>query len=320
MFVLIIVVVILVTLMGLVFHLTQPVIPAGRNTPGVPIDPNRLEAHVRTLSERLGPRDEAHPENLERVAAYIRNEMQQAGGEVVDQPYRVLGTPYRNVIARFGPGTDERLVVGAHYDTAGPFPGADDNASGIAALIELAHRLGDTGPSLTVELVAFTLEEPPHFRTPQMGSAVHATALRQQGVKVRLMMALEMLGYFSTAPGSQHYPLPLLKLLYPSRGDFIAVVGQLDQPRAVRRVKRAMQGVEGLSVRSINAPRFLPGVDFSDHLNYWEAGYPAVMITDTAFYRNPHYHTPHDTPDTLDYPRMARVVEGLHIAILALAR
>jgi hypothetical protein len=129
-----------------------------------------------------------------------------------------------------------------------------------------------------------------------------------------------MLGYFTDMPGSQHYPHPLLKLFYPSRGNFIAVVGKLDQPLIVRHVKSAMRDASKLPVYSINAPRWVPGIDFSDHRNYWDAGYDAVMITDTAFYRNPNYHTPHDTPDTLDYTRMAMVVQGVYAAVLALAR
>ncbi|MDQ2695285.1 MAG: M28 family peptidase, partial [Pseudomonadota bacterium] len=280
----------------LAVHLAQPVLLSGEiHPPPVAVDPARLEAHVRTLSERLVPRDAAHPQNLDRAAAYIRGELQRAGGAVEDQPYAVHGRTYRNVIARFGAETAERIVVGAHYDTDGPYPGADDNASGVAALIELAYLLGRAPPPLTVELVAYTLEEMPYFRTPHMGSAVHAASLKGQGIALRLMISLEMLGYYSTAPGSQRYPLPVLKLLYPDRGDFIAVVGKLDQPGVVRRVKRAMQTAASLPVYSINAPRSLVGVDFSDQLNYWEAGYPAVMITDTAFYRNPHYHTAQDT-------------------------
>jgi Zn-dependent M28 family amino/carboxypeptidase len=280
----------------------------------------RLKAHVRKLSEDLAPRDWAHPDWLERAADYIRGEFQAAGGGVADQPYTVGGRTYRNVIASFGPETQERVVVGAHYDAAGPLPGADDNASGVAGLLELARLLGASPPLLRVELVAFSLEEPPFFRTGGMGSAVHARSLKEQGVPVRAMISLEMIGYFSDLDGSQQLPSPLLKALYPSRGDFIAVVGKLDQVRLVRRVKRAMLGAAPLPVYSINAPRAVPGVDFSDQLNYWEAGYDALMITDTAFYRNPNYHTARDTAGTLDYARMAMVVDGVHAAVLNLSR
>jgi hypothetical protein len=288
------------------------------------VDPARLEAHVRALAETFVPRDAAHPENLDRAAAYIRRELAAAGGRVEDQQFQAGGATYRNVIARFGPGTRERIVVGAHYDAAGPYPGADDNASGVAGLIELARLLGTSaGKSALktqVELVAFTLEEPPYFASSAMGSAVHAQSLRRQGVPVRAMLALEMIGYFSDAPGSQQFPLPSLKLLYPSTGNFITVAGKLGQGALVRRIKRAMASASPLGVESISAPASLPGISLSDHRNYWEAGYPAVMITDTAFYRNDNYHGATDTPDTLDYERMARVVQGVRAAVTDLAK
>jgi len=304
------------------FAVTQPVMfrrPAGDHRP--PVDAARLEAHVRMLSETFAPRDEGHPENLDRVAAYLRKEFERANAAAVsEQPYESRGQTYRNVIASFGPRTKDLIVVGAHYDTAGALPGADDNASGVAGLIELAYLLGKTPPSARVELVAFALEEPPYFRSPLMGSAVHAASLKARGFAVRAMLSLEMIGYFSDQPDSQQYPVSVLKAVYPSRGNFIAVVGKIDQGRVVRRVKQAMMEASPLPVYSITAPRSIPGVDFSDHLNYWNEGYDALMITDTAFYRNPHYHTSTDTPDTLDYRRMASVVQGVHAAVLSLTK
>jgi Zn-dependent M28 family amino/carboxypeptidase len=283
------------------------------------VSPARLEAHVRALSERFAPRDHRHPENLDRAAAYVGEEFDQAGGAVAFQSFPAGGATYRNVIASFGPDTPERIVVGAHYDAAGPHPAADDNASGVAGLIELSHLLGRASLPIRVELVAYPLEEPPFFRTGQMGSAVHAGSLRREGVRVRAMLALEMIGYFSDAAGSQSFPVGILRAFYPSRGNFVLVAGQMGQGSLVRRVKRAMRGGSALPVRSINAPRWIPGIDFSDHVNYWDAGYDAAMITDTAFYRNPYYHTARDTPETLDYARMAMVVQGVYAAVLALA-
>lgn len=288
---------------------------------GVPaVDPARLEAHVRMLAETFVPRDGAHPENLDRAAAYIRGELESAGGRVEVQPFRVRGTAYQNVIARFGPETRERIVVGAHYDAAGPYPGADDNASGVAGLIELARLLGKTPLKTQVEMVAYSLEEPPHFAGSMMGSAVHADSLRRQGVPLRAMICLEMIGYFTDAPESQRFPTAALKPFYPSTGNFITVAGKLGQGSLVRRVRKAMRSASPLGVESISAPASLPGIAFSDHRNYWKAGYPAVMITDTAFYRNDNYHTRRDTPDTLDYRRMAMVVQGLRAAVVELAR
>jgi hypothetical protein len=290
----------------------------GRAAPAV--DPARLEAHVRMLAETFVPRDESHPENLDRVAGYIRAELQAAGGRVEDQPFQVRGTVYRNVIASFGPETRERIVVGAHYDAAGPYPGADDNASGVAGLLELARLLGKNSPRTRVDLVAYSLEEPPHFGGSVMGSAVHAASLREQRVRLRAMIALEMIGYFTDAPHSQRFPLPALKSLYPSTGNFITVAGKLGQGALARRIKKAMRRASPLGVESISAPAALPGISLSDHRNYWMAGYPAVMITDTAFYRNDNYHSASDTPDTLDYRRMAMVVQGLDAAVRELAR
>jgi Zn-dependent M28 family amino/carboxypeptidase len=280
----------------------------------------RLEVHVRHLSETLTPRDAFHPENLERVAAYLRQAFGRNRGRVQDQPFQVGRTTYRNIGAAFGPESKERIVVGAHYDAAGPYPGADDNASGVAGLIELAGLLNAAELPVTVELVAYTLEEPPYFRSENMGSAVHARALKAEGVAVRAMFSLEMIGYFTDAPNSQSFPAPGLSLFYPTTGNFIAVVGKMGQGSMVRKIRKAMSAASPLPVYSISAPRFLPGVDFSDHVNYWEAGYPAVMITDTAFYRNPNYHARSDTADTLDYRRMADVVRGVHAAVRALAQ
>ena len=301
-------------------YLTQPLPMPSRSRAEAPeVSPARLEAHVRALSERFAPRDYRHPENLDGASAYVGGEFERAGGAVAFQSFPAGSATYRNVIASFGPDTPERIVVGAHYDAAGPHPAADDNASGVAGLIELAHLLGRASLPVRVELVAYPLEEPPFFRTGQMGSAVHAGSLRREGVRVRAMLALEMIGYFSDAPGSQAFPVGILRAFYPSRGNFVLVAGQMGQGSLVRRVKRAMRGGSALPVRSINAPRWIPGIDFSDHVNYWDAGYDAAMITDTAFYRNPHYHTARDTPETLDYARMAMVVQGVYAAVLALA-
>jgi Zn-dependent M28 family amino/carboxypeptidase len=199
-------------------------------------------------------------------------------------------------------------------------PGADDNASGVAGLIELARLLGAQPPPVRVELVAFSLEEPPYFGSTGMGSSVHAESLRKQNIRVKAMFSLEMIGYFSDAPNSQHFPAAVLSALYPSTGNFISVVGRVSDWSLVRRTKAAMRNASPLPVYSINAPTFIPGVDFSDQKNYWHAGYSAVMITDTAFYRNRNYHTALDTEEKLDYKRMAMVVEGVYAAVTELAR
>lgn len=310
-------------LAALVVYLVQPVFARPGARPGVAVDRARLEAHVRQLSERLVPRDHANVANLDRAADYVRAELEAAGAATSDQVFAVGGRTYRNVRAFVGPPCPpdgERVVVGAHYDTCGPLPGADDDASGVAGLIELARVLHAAPPALPVELVAFTLEEPPHFRTPDMGSAVHARSLRRDGARVRAMISLEMIGCFRDEPGSQSFPAPLLGAIYPRRGDFVAVVASLGQAGLTRRVKRAMAEASPLPVWSINAPRWVPGIDFSDHLNYWDAGFDAVMVTDTAFCRNVHYHEAGDTADRLDFGRMADVVRGVHAAVVDLAK
>ena len=302
--------------------LTQPLVFAATPRGEIAaVDPKRLEAHVRKLSVELHPRDFVHVENLDKAAAWIKGEMETAGARVSEQEWQVDNLTYRNVVGVFGKEDGARIVVGAHYDAAGETnPGADDNASGVSALIELAHALGKNKDTLKhrVELVAYSLEEPPYFRTKHMGSNVHAASLEAAKADVIAMFSLEMLGYFTDAPKSQAFPSSCLKPFYPSKGNFIAVIGLMGQGGVVRRVKGAMKGASDLPVVSMNGLKAIPGVDFSDHRNYWSRGYPAVMITDTSFYRNPNYHEPTGTAETLDYVRLSKVVQGVHQAVLAL--
>lgn len=317
---LLVLIIVVLIFFAVICWLTQPVFTRQATQAKNLVDPTQLETIVRELSTELVPRDANHVANLDLTAAYIKELLTKAGGTVSEQPYRVEGVSYRNVIANFGPDTPDRMVIGAHYDTAGPLPGADDNASGVAGLIALATLFGKQPPPIRVELVAYSLEEPPFFGTTGMGSSVHAKSLQQANVKVRAMISLEMIGYFSDQPNSQHFPIAPLKAIYPSTGNYIAVVGRLQDGLLVRRVKSCMTAATPLPVYSINAPSSLPGIDFSDQLNYWHAGYDAVMITDTAFYRNLNYHTEHDTYEKLDYKRMALVVEGVYAAVLDLAQ
>src|SRR5215475_8234691 len=307
-------------IVALCLYVTQPLTRGANISAPISVDPTKLETHVRTLSQSFVPRDESHLDNLDRCADYIRGEFERANAQVSEQPFTVDGKTYRNVIADFGPETKEMVVVGAHYDTAGPLPGADDNASGVAGLLELARLLGNGQLPMRVELVAYTLEEPPYFRSEQMGSSMHAKALKQEGAVVRVMFSLEMIGYFSDAPDSQRFPSSAFSLFYPTEGNFISVVGKIGDGMLVRRIKKAMTGATILPVYSINAPRLIPGVDLSDHLSYWRAGYPAVMITDTAFYRNANYHTLDDTSERLDYRRMGQAVEGVYAAVIDMTR
>lgn len=297
---------------------THPVWSSGDRTMNLPVDKTLLRRHVEILSGISPSRSHAHPSSLHVAATYIEEELRRYSDRVEVQPFTVRRDSYRNVSALFGPAEGERIVIGAHYDVCMDQPGADDNASGVAGLLELARLLRDTELRRPVELVAYSLEEPPHFRTEHMGSAHHAKKLYDENVSVLLMISLECIGYFSDLENSQAYPVGLLKWFYPSKADFIAVVGNLGGWGWVREFKSRMKAASTIPVHSINAPSFIPGVDFSDHLNYWKYGFDALMITDTAFFRNANYHEPTDTPATLDYDRMAEVVRGVYGVVTGL--
>ena len=234
------------------------------------------------------------------------------------QQYEVNGATYQNIIGSIGPETASRLIVGAHYDVCGEQAGADDNASAVAGLLEIARLIQVQQPELKqrIDFVGYTLEEPPYFGSKHMGSAVHAKSLNDNNIDVKGMICLEMIGYFSEEENSQDYPIGFLKWFYPNKGNFIAVIGKLGQGQVVRQVKKSMKQVADIDVRSINAPRSLVGIDFSDHRNYWKYDYPAVMINNTAFYRNKNYHETSDTIGTLDFDKMTEVVRGAYWAVV----
>lgn len=305
------IVVIVVVLLVAGILAIQPLVTA-RRWNGEKASSGALESHVRMLAETLpGRGDDA---SMLRVAAdYIHAEFQKHGHPAF-QTFEVFGAEYRNVLLPFDKGASRSIVVGAHYDTYAGLPGADDNASGVAALLELARLLGRASPNINVELVAYALEEPPYFGTRAMGSRRHASS-----AKAELAIVLEMIGYFRDEPGSQHYPLPFLRHLYSDRGNFIALIGRFREIPAVRTMKSAFLGAADIPVYSLTFPPIIPAVTLSDHSSYWAAGAKAVMITDTAFARNPHYHSRDDTPETLDYVRMAEVVNGLYASLFALA-
>lgn len=283
------------------------------------VSQSALRATVDFLAALDPPRNHHHPESLRRAADYIARSLADAGLTPVEQPFVVDGHPYLNVLATVGPRTGPRLIVGAHYDVSGDTPGADDNASAVAGLLELARLAARHQAELPygVDFVAYALEEPPYFRTANMGSRIHAESLRASNTPVRGMIALEMIGYYSDRQGSQRYPLSLLRLIYPDRGNFIAVIGNFGSSGLVIEVAGSMRAA-AIPVRTLRGPTSIRGVDFSDHLNYWALGYDAVMVTDTAFYRNPHYHRPTDTAGTLSFELMAEVVWGVWLAILTM--
>jgi len=306
----IIVFLIICILLGCV-AITRPNLPTNSlSTLNNSVSPEALRTHVQYLSESCLPRDHENINNLNKAASYIENEFITSAEHVELQPFTANGETYKNVIGIYGPESEEVYIIGAHYDAFVAFPGADDNASGVAGLIELGNLLGKTPLKSRIILVAYTLEEPPYFRTDKMGSAVHAQSLVANNTNVKLMISLEMIGYFSDAEGSQEYPHPIMRWLYPNKGNYIAIIDKMFANNA-RAIKKAINTYSSVPAYSINAPKSIPGIDFSDHMNYWNSNYPAVMVTDTAFYRNKNYHTPEDTFEKLDYKKMAQVVFGV---------
>ncbi|RMD70007.1 MAG: M20/M25/M40 family metallo-hydrolase [Gammaproteobacteria bacterium] len=278
-----------------------------------------VQAHVEALAGAIGERHLGRPEALEAAAAYIEATWQRQGHGVRRQTYRASGIPCANLEVTLQGRTPEILLVGAHYDTVPGSPGADDNASGVAALLAISRILAQERLAKTLRFVAFVNEEPPFFFRQAMGSMVYAREARRRGDAIRLMVSLEMLGFYSDAPGSQRYP-PLFRYFYPDKGNFIAFVSNFRSRRAMIELFKAFTAHADVPAEHVATFAFIPGVAWSDHLSFWRQGYRALMVTDTAFYRNPHYHTPRDTPDTLDYPRLAKVAEGLAGALGNLAR
>ncbi|WP_299455558.1 M28 family peptidase [uncultured Microscilla sp.] len=287
----------------------------------IPVSKERLYADVQKLTSVYPPRNYQNLESLNAIAHYIHEEYKKWDCLTEVQTYDAEGNTYQNLIASFGVGYNTRIVLGAHYDVCGDQPGADDNASAVAGLLEVGRLIDQLQPSLNcrVDLVAYTLEEPPFFQTPLQGSAVHARSMSQNKVDIKAMICLEMIGYYSDKPNSQQFPIPELAAIYPSVGNFIVVVGKTGEETLVQEVKTSMKQVANIDVQAINAPPQMVGITFSDHASYWNEGYPAVMINNTSFYRNPHYHETTDTIDTLDFDKMTEVVRGVYQAVVNLA-
>ncbi|TNF55457.1 M28 family peptidase [bacterium] len=278
---------------------------------------NNLKKIVHRLSRDIGSRGYLQLDALRKTSDYIVSELKQYGYTVSLHPYTFQGNTYSNLSVEIrGEKSPEKiLIIGAHYDTVTGTPGADDNASGIAGLLELARILYNRSFDKTVRFVAFTLEEPPLFRSKSMGSYVYARSLNRKGEDIEGMICLEMIGYFTDKPESQFFPLPFFKWFYPEKGNFITLVSNMQSKGFLTKIKRAFKKGTSLPVESISTVSIIPGIDFSDHRSFWKFGYNALMVTDTAFFRNPNYHGKGDTAETLDYERMAEVVLGLKSAI-----
>ena len=297
----------------------------------------RLQRHVQRLAGEIGERHVEQHAALQEAASYIESELQAVGGgakprggegpaeagryAVGSQTFNVRRRPVRNVEAEIKGASrpNEIVVIGAHYDSVPGCPGADDNATGVAALIELARSLLATPPARTVRFVGFVNEELPFFQTTQMGSLRYAATSRERGEQIVAMISVESVGYYADAPGSQQYPFPF-NLFYPTTGDFIAFVANVGSRPLLHQAMRSFRDHARLPSEGAAAPGWMEGIGWSDQWAFWQHGYRAIMVTDTAPFRNPHYHTAGDTPGTIDYPRMARLVAGLSRVVEDLAK
>ncbi|HET7747255.1 MAG TPA: M28 family peptidase, partial [Vicinamibacteria bacterium] len=280
---------------------------------------DRLRAHVEHLAGRIGERNVWAPRELEAAAVYVEEQLGAAGDPVERHEFSAEGARVRNVVAeRRGSDPAAIVVVGAHYDSVLGSPGANDNASGVAALLEIARLLRGRPLRSTVHFAGFVNEEPPFFLSDEMGSLQYARRCRSRGETVAAMLSLETIGRYFEAEGSQRYPFPL-SALYPSTADFIAFVGDLRSRPLLRRVIGRFRAAARFPSEGAALPEAVPGVGWSDHWSFWQNGYPAVLVTDTAPYRDPAYHTADDRPANVDYDRLARVTRGLAEVVADLA-
>ncbi len=272
----------------------------------------RFATHVAVLCRNPAGRNFIEKQGLESARKYIAEQFQASGYQVEFQEYQLSGDVVANIEVTHTGTThpDEIIIVGAHYDAVFGAPGANDNGSGVAAMLELADRFKDKNFPRTVRFVAFVNEEPPNFMTGDMGSYVYAKRAAKEKDNIIAMFALETIGYFRDETGSQHYP-PFFNLFYPNKGNFIAFVGNLGSRKFVTKSIRLFREHAAFPSEGLAAPAIIPGVSWSDHWSFWKHGYPAIMITDTAPYRYPYYHSPEDTPDKVDYEKMVLVVKGL---------
>lgn len=280
---------------------------------------DQLRRHVQMLAGTIGERNVWRPRKLREAADFIEKSLAPFGAQVRRHGYQVEGENCENLELEI-PGRSRReeiIVVGAHYDSVSGSPGANDNGSGVAGLLTLAERLARVEPARTLRLVAFVNEEPPFFQTNTMGSRVYARQARQKGERIVAMLSLETMGYYTDAPGTQKYPFPL-GLFYPSRGNFIGFVGDTASRSLVRQCIALFRKSASFPSEGAALPGGLPGIGWSDHWAFWQEGYPALMITDTAPFRYAHYHTLEDTPDKIDYDRFARVMDGVEQVVLGL--
>jgi len=282
---------------------------------------NNIKQHISVLAEKIGERNIWKYDNLKASASYIEKAITEMGYEVKKQEYMVMGERVENLEWEL---TSERhpeeiILVGAHYDSASGSPGANDNASGVAAVLEIARLLKTKTLSRTIRFITFVNEESPFFQTGKMGSRIYASRSRQRGEKIVAMFSLETIGYYSHEKGSQNYPFPL-SFFYPDTGNFIAFVGNVSSRSLVQEALEIFRSKTAFPSEGIAAPGWFPGIGWSDNWSFWKEGYPAIMITDTAPFRYPYYHTQQDVPDNIEYEQMSRVAVGMSETVRALSQ
>jgi Peptidase family M28 len=274
-----------------------------------------LRADVEKLAGEIGERNMNRYPQLLAAGEFIEASLTSAGLAPRRDIYELRGRACHNLEVEIRGTSPEIFVIGAHYDSVFGCPGANDNGSGVAALLTLARRFAGKPARQTLRFVAFVNEEPPYFQTEEMGSFVYAKRCKERGDRIMGMISLETIGYFSDAPGSQKYPSPGLGLFYPSKGNFIGFASDTRSRSLLRATVSAFRKTGKLPCQGASLPAIIPGIGWSDQWSFWQCGYPAIMVTDTAPFRYPHYHEPTDTPDKLDYDRFALVISGMEKTI-----
>jgi len=277
-----------------------------------------IKDYLKTLTKTPEFRNHNNIDQLNLTADYIKTVFKKSSDSVAIQEYMVDQKSYQNIICSFGTENKKRIVIGAHYDVCGDQEGADDNASGVVGLLELSRLLNGKKLAYRIDLVAYTLEEPPYFRTEFMGSYIHAKSLNEAKADIYGMISLEMIGYFKDEEKSQNYPLGILAAKYGNKGNYITIVKKFGSGPFVHKFSKSFKATKSILTKTFSGPPALPGIDFSDHLNYWKFGYDAMMITDTSFYRNKNYHQKTDTMDTLDISRMSKVIDGVYNGLISM--
>jgi Zn-dependent M28 family amino/carboxypeptidase len=298
-------------LAGIMFLQNYPASSEPKNLPRL-ADSSNISRNLAAIINTPKKRNYKNAEVLDSVAEYIKREFLKYTNRVTVQKFEAGDKSYSNIISSFGPEEGERIIVGAHYDVCGEQDGADDNASGVAGILELARLLKSSDLKYRIDLVAYTLEEPPFFGTEKMGSYVHAKSLYEAKIPVKGMVSLEMIGYYSDEENSQGYPVGFLKWFYGSKGNYITIVQKSISGAFSRQFKKLAFENNTILTKSFKAPSFFGGLSLSDHRNYWQFGYSALMVTNTAFNRNTNYHKSGDVLSNLNIPNIGLVVDGVY--------